>query len=475
MSTWGIPGPVVPAAPGVPTCSVAQRRSIPKVVIIGAGFGGLAAARHLGRAPAEVVVVDQTSHHLFQPLLYQVATGILSPGEIAPPIRSIFSRRPGTSVILAKATDLHLSRREIDVCGPDGRRRSVSYDYLVVAAGARDSYFGHEEWARHLFPMKSLAQAVALRERVLASYERAAEVAEREEQRRWTTFVVVGGGPTGVELSGQLATVARQMHREYRRVDTDQARIVLVEGGQQLLASFAEPLRHHARARLAEMGVEVRLASMAVNVDGHGIDIRSHAGRQGQRSTERIPAGTVIWAAGVEASPLGRLLGEATGAAVDHQGRVRVAPDCSLPGHPEVFAIGDLAAVDDLPGLCEPAMQEGRYVAKLIRRRLAGRPPPGPFRYTDLGTMATISPGDAVAQVFGLRLSGLPAQLAWALVHITFLVGWGNRAGVLSRWAHDIVTHSRSERVILSGLGEGGVLDRLAHSDQPTVTGQVGP
>lgn len=435
-------------------------------MVVGAGFSGLAAARHLAHAAVEVVIVDRTNHHLFQPFLYQVATGILSPGEIAPPIRSIFRRQPNATVMLAEVTDVDLQRREIRLCGADGAARQLGYDYLIVAAGARDSYFGHDEWARYALPMKTLAQAVALRDRILAAYERATEVNDPQQRRRWTTFVIVGGGPTGVELAGQLATLARQLHRDFHgdfdRIETERARIVLVEAGEQLLASFAKPLRDHARKKLIEMGVEVRLGSRAVNVDEDGIDVQAHGG-----GSERIRAGTVIWAAGVQASPLGRLLGEASGAEVDRQGRVAVGPDCSLPGYPEVFAIGDIVDQHGLPGLAEPAMQEGAYVARLIRARIAGRPVPGPFRYRDLGTMATISPGDAVADVFGLRLSGLPAQLAWAVVHIAFLVGWGNRVGVLSRWAFDLVTRSRSERVILAGVGGAGALQELARRDEP--------
>ena len=343
----------------------------PRVVVVGAGFGGLAAARRLTRAPVDVLVVDRTNHHLFQPLLYQVATGILPAGEIAPPIRGIFRRDRRTSVLLAEVTGLDLGRREVLARGVDGTPHRLGYDYLVVAAGARDSYFGHEDWARHLFPMKTLAQAVALRDRILAAYEQAVQA--WDDQAWWTTFVIVGAGPTGVELAGQLATIARQFHRDFRRIDTERARIVVVEAGPQILPAFARPLREHAGRKLAAMGVQIRLGCEAVHVDEDGIDIRT---RDGGR--ERIRARTVVWAAGVKASPLGKLLGEATGAAVDRKGRVAVGPDCTLPGHPEVFAIGDVAALGDLPGLCEPAMQEGWYVARLIRSRLAGDPPPGP-------------------------------------------------------------------------------------------------
>ncbi len=445
-----------------------SNRSRPRVVILGAGFGGLIAARRLRWAPVEVLVVDRMNHHLFQPLLYQVATGILPPGEIAPPLRAILRNQPGTTVTLAEATRVDPHRREVELCGVDGARHLVGYDYLIVAAGSRDSYFGHDEWAEHLFPMKTLAQAVALRDRILAAYERAAEVTDPQEQGRWTTFVIVGGGPTGVELAGQLATVAHQFHREFHRIDTGRARVVVVEAGPRLLPQFAGPLREHAEEKLAEMGVEVRLATTAVNVDGQGIDVKTRDGR-----TERILAGTVIWAAGVRASPLGEMLGEVAGADVDRKGRVQVRPDCSLPGHPEIFAIGDVADVGNLPGLAEPAMQEGAYVAKLIRRRLAGRPAPRPFHYRDLGTMATISPGDAVADVFGVRLTGVPGQLAWAFVHLAFLVGWGNRVGVLSRWGYELGTGNRSERAILEGVGAAGVLDRVARSDEPTLARQA--
>jgi NADH dehydrogenase len=436
--------------------------------VVGAGFGGLAAARRLARAPVDVLVVDRTNHHLFQPLLYQVATGILAPGEIAPPIRGIFRRDLRTSVLLAEVTGLDLGRREVLARGVDGTPHRLGYDYLVVAAGARDSYFGHEDWARHLFPMKTLVQAVALRDRILAAYEQAAQASD--DQAWWTTFVIVGAGPTGVELAGQLATIARQFHRDFRRIDTERARIVVVEAGPQILPAFARPLREHAGRKLAAMGVQIRLGCEAVHVDEDGIDIRT---RDGGR--ERIRARTVVWAAGVEASPLGRLLGEATGAAVDRKGRVAVGPDCTLPGHPEVFAIGDVAALDDLPGLCEPAMQEGWYVARLIRSRLAGDPPPGPFRYRDLGTMATISPGDAVAEAFGLHLTGVAGKLAWAFVHIAFLAGWGNRAGVLSRWGYDMATRSRSERVILEGVGDMAGLAEVGRGDEPALTGNDSP
>jgi NADH dehydrogenase len=434
----------------------------PHVVVVGGGFGGLAAVRHLRRAPVDLTLVDRTNHHLFQPLLYQVATGLLSPGEIAPALRVIMRRQTNATVRLAEVTGIDVEQRRIHLRGADGRTRVVSYDYLITAAGARDSYFGHDDWAPHLSPMKTLAQAIALRDRILGAYERAAGSDDAQEQARWTTFVIVGGGPTGVEVAGQLAAMARQLQKDFRPLATGRARIVVVEAGNQLLPAFSSPLRAHAQRALVAMDVEVRLCTRAVKVSPHAIDVESPGG-----TPERIDAGTIIWAAGMEASPLAAVLAEATGASVDDRGRIEVRPDCSLPGHPEVFAIGDMARLDDLPGLAEPAMQEGAYVADLIRRRVTGRPAPAAFRYRDLGTMATISGHDAVAEAFGLRLTGVPAKVAWATVHLAFLTGWGNRAGVLARWAYQIGTRARSERVILEGVGAEDALGQLSHADEP--------
>jgi NADH:ubiquinone reductase (H+-translocating) len=351
----------------------------PRVVVVGAGFGGLAAARHLAHGPLEVVVVDRTNHHLFQPFLYQVATAILSPGEIAPPIRSIFRRQPNVTVMLAEVTDVDLPRREIQLCGADGARRQLGYDYLIVAAGARDSYFGHDEWARHALPMKTLAQAVAVRDRILAAYERAAEVTDPQQRRRWTTFVIVGGGPTGVELAGQLVTLARQLHRDFHRIDTERARIVLVEAAPQLLASFAEPLRDHARNKLIDMGVDVRLGSMAVNVDEDGIDVQAHGG-----GSERIRCR--------DGDLGGGRAGLAAGPAARRSQRCRGRSQRPGGGR---------------PGLQPAGMSGG------VRHRRHGRPA-RPSR--------TSGAGDA-----GRRLRG--------------------------QWVFDLVTRSRSERVILADLG----------------------
>jgi NADH:ubiquinone reductase (H+-translocating) len=434
----------------------------PRVVIIGAGFGGLAAAHRLARAPLDVTVVDRTNHHLFSPLLYQVATGILAAGEIAPSIRKLLRRHVNVTVMLAEATGIDLKAGRVQLRGVDGQVHQLGYDYLIVASGAVDSYFGHDQWAAHSFPMKTLAQAVALRDRILSGYERAAQASDVDARREWTSFALVGAGPTGVELAGQLATMARELHRQFHRINTEQARITLIDAGSQVLAAFPATLRAHAHRTLSGMGVHLRLGAQAVDVDDTGVTVKTR-----DEWTDRISARTVIWSAGVVASALGRQLGEAAGATVDHKGRVRVNSDCSLPGHPRVFAIGDVANHDDLPGLAEPAMQQGWYVARRIRAQVAGQPLPGPFRYWDLGTMATISPTDAVADIFGVKLSGVPAKIAWAGVHVGFLAGWGNRAGVLARWATAMATRSRVEQVILEGLGDTGALAQLARADEP--------
>jgi NADH dehydrogenase len=440
------------------------------VVIIGAGFGGLAAAHRLARARLDVTVVDRTNHHLFSPLLYQVATGILAPGQIAPPIRKTLRRHLNVTSVLAEATSFDLDAHQVQLRGVDGSMRQLDYDYLLVASGAVDSYFGHDQWAAHSYPMKTLVQAVALRDQILSAYERAAWASDLDTQREWTSFALVGGGPTGVELAGQLATMARQLHPQFHTINTEHARITLINAAPHVLPAFPASLREHAQRTLTRMGVQLRLGARAVDVDDTGVTLKTQGG-----AIERVSARTVIWSAGVMASGLGRLLGAATGAPVDHKGRVTVKPDCSLPGHPRVFAIGDVANHDELPGLAEPAMQQGWYVARRIRAEVAGRPQPGPFRYRDLGTMATIAPTDAIADVFGLKLSGLPAKIAWAGVHLGLLAGWGHRAGVLFRWAGEVTTHSPTAQVILEAVGNTGALAQLARTDEANPTAVPGP
>ncbi|MGH7922434.1 MAG: NAD(P)/FAD-dependent oxidoreductase [Candidatus Dormibacteraceae bacterium] len=423
----------------------ANTSAIPGVVVVGAGFGGLSVVRRLRYVACQVTVIDKSSQHLFQPLLYQVATGVLSPGEIAPPLREVLRRRPNVRVVLGEVAGFDLARRVVTVTGADSEQHEVPYDILVVAAGAETSYFGHDDWAPHLYPLKTLEQAIDLRSRLLRSFEIASEKPDPAIRRAWTTFAIVGGGPAGVELAGQLATIARQFRREYRMLDTTQARIVVADSGAEILSSFPKLLSTRARRKLERMGVEFRLGQLAVGVDECGIDLKKASGEG-----ERVDARTVIWAAGVDAASLARTLAGAAGLPVDKKGRIKAEPGCTLLGHPEIFVIGDMADQQGLPGLCEPAMQEGWYVARAIRRKLACKVDPPPFRYRDLGTLATISATDAVADIFGLKLSGLPGKLAWAFVHVAFLIGWGNRFFVLARWFWGIVVRNRGERVVLN-------------------------
>jgi NADH dehydrogenase len=301
--------------------------------------------------------------------------------------------------------------------------------------------------------MKTLADADRLRDRILTAYERAAEAGDRHEERRWTTFVIVGGGPTGVELAGQLATVAKALHRDFRRIDTAAARIVVVEASSTILGAFSESLRAHAHRALRAMGVEIRVDTSAAGVDERGVDLHAKDG-----GVSRIEAGTVIWAAGVKPAPLTSTLADAAGVDLDHKGRIEVGPDCSLPGHPNVFAIGDMANVDDLPGLAEPAMQEGLFVGRVLRARVAGRTPPKRFRYVDLGDMAAISPGDAVADIHGLHLKGPVGKVAWGVVHLAFLATWGSRASVLGHWVYELATRRLPARAILETVDAHGLV-----------------
>ncbi|SDM62681.1 NAD(P)/FAD-dependent oxidoreductase [Allokutzneria albata] len=414
-----------------------------RVVIVGAGFGGLAAARALRGAPVEVTVVDRMNHHLFQPLLYQVATALLPPGDVAPAIRDVLRGQHNAKVLLGEVVGFDTAAKEVDVVLSDGAGRKIGYDTLVVAAGATDSYFGHDEWREVARPMKTLADAIDLRSRLLSAFENAAAAEDPAECDRWMTIAIVGAGPTGVELAGQVAAMARRtLRRQFRGLlDPTRVRIVLLDAVDSVLPPFSPKLREHTRRTLEKLGVEVRLGKKVTGVDGDGVVY--------EPGDERLPARTVIWSAGVKASPLAEELAKATGAESDRKGRILVEPDCAVPGHPEIFAIGDMISLNDIPGVAAPAIQEGRYVAKVIGARLARTPRPGPFRYHDRGTMATVSPGDAVADVRGLKLTGFIGKLAWALVHLTFLVGWRNRAAVMLEWAWLVTTGRRSQRIIL--------------------------
>lgn len=414
-----------------------------RVVVVGGGFGGLKVVRSLADADVDVTVVDRTNHHLFQPLLYQVAAGIVSPGLIAPALRSVIKKQANARALLAEVHELDLQGRVVRAHGPDGRLVELPYDTLVVAAGATHSYFGKDHFAEFAPGMKTVEDARYLRDGILSKFEMAEITTDPAERAEWLTFVVIGAGPTGVELAGQIAELAHTvLPQDYRRVDTNEARIILVEGAPSVLPPFAPKLQRYTHRRLEEMGIEIRVGSLAVDMDHESITMK------GPDGLETIRARTRIWAAGVQASPLARLLATQAGVEPDRAGRIPVEPDCTVPGHPEVFAIGDMVSLNKLPGVAQPALQEGKYVAKVIRARLAAKPVK-PFRYFDNGTMATIGYRSAVAEAFGFKVTGFLAYLMWAFIHVAYLVGWGNRVGTLYTWARGIwFGHSRAHRII---------------------------
>jgi NADH dehydrogenase len=423
-----------------------------RVVIVGGGFGGLQAALKLRREQVQITLVDRRNFHLFQPLTYQVATGALSPGEIAYPLRAIFKRDRNVRVLLAEAGDVDLDARELHLDSVEGlpAPASLAYDTLVLAGGSRYSFFGHDDWSAFAEEVKSLESALLARARILSAFE-AAEM-EPDEQRRsaWLTFAVVGGGPTGVEIAGQIAELARDtLSHDFRSIDPRAGRVLLIEVSDRLLTSFPPSLSAKAERSLQRLGVTAMLGHTVVGVDAQGVTVEDAGG-----TSERIPSRTVIWAAGVTASPLAAKLAEGSGAELDRAGRVTVERDLSLPGHPEVFALGDMVRVRDadgvaqvLPGVAPAAMQQGRYVAEAVRGRLRGEKTP-PFRYRDKGNLATIGRRAAVADISGVRLSGSLAWLTWLVVHIWYLVGFENRIVVFFRWSSSFLTHGRSARLI---------------------------
>ncbi|HOZ59142.1 MAG TPA: NAD(P)/FAD-dependent oxidoreductase [Nakamurella multipartita] len=415
-----------------------------RVVVVGGGFGGLNATRYLKDAPVDVTIVDRTNHHLFQPLLYQVAAGLISPGLIAPAIRATIKKQRNARALLGEVKDLDLANKVVKALGPDGRPLDLEYDSLVVAAGASHSYFGKDEFAEFAPGMKTIEDARYLRDGILSKFEMAEMATDPVERAEWLTFVVIGAGPTGVELAGQLAELAHLvLPQEYRTVDTTEARIILLEGAPAVLPPFDEKLQKYTKAHLEKMGVEIRVNTLATDMNHESITVK------GPNGVETIRARTRIWAAGVQASPLAKMLAEKTGAELDRAGRVSVNPDCSLPGHPEVFAIGDMVSLNKLPGVAQPAMQEGKYVAKLIKARTTGAPIPPPFKYFDKGSMATIGHKAAVADAFGYKFTGFIAYLMWGFIHVAYLVGWGNRLGTLYNWARSLwFSKSRGHRII---------------------------
>jgi NADH:ubiquinone reductase (H+-translocating) len=425
-----------------------------RVVVVGGGFGGLQAAMKLRRVPVEVTLVDRRNFHLFQPLTYQVATGALSPGEIAYPLRAIFKRHRNIRVLLGEVADFDLEAHTVQLRPVAGipAPGSIPYDTLIVAGGSRYSYFGHDEWSEHAAEVKSLESALIVRSRLLGAFEAAEQETDPALRAAQLTFVVVGAGPTGVEMAGQIAELARDtLRRDFRSFDPRTSRIMLVEATDRILTSFPPALSKRAERSLKRLGVTVLTGRTVVAVDAEAVTVDD-----GSDQPERIATRTAIWAAGVTASPLAARLGEITGAELDRAGRVTVEPDLTLPGHPEVFALGDMVRVRDaggaatiLPGVAPVAMQQGRHAAKAVRARLRNDDVPA-FRYHDKGNLATIGRAAAVADIKGLKLSGLIAWMTWLFVHLWYLVGFQNRILVLIRWAFNFTTRGRGARLITS-------------------------
>ena len=422
----------------------AKPNAIPRIVIVGGGFAGLAAAKALRKAAAQTILIDRANHHVFQPLLYQVATSALAPAQIGSPIRSVLRKLRNTTVILGEVTGVDKERRVVLVDSADRRGVAVPYDYLILATGVRHSYFGHEEFESFAPGLKSLADAVAIRNKILSAFEQAEVEEDPSKHRDLLTFVLVGGGPTGVEMAGAIAVLVRSTLRsEFRRIDPTSARIVLVDMGKRVLGGFSEGLSAKAQSRLERLGVEVRLGHGVDHIDADGVIVAG----------ERIASKSVIWTAGVAPSPAGKWLDVAT----DRGGRVRVQNDLSVPGHPEIFVVGDTAYLEQdgrpLPGLAQVAMQGGRYVGTLIRKRIAGAKPPRPFRYFDKGMLAVVGQGFAVLQTRPVRMAGFLAWLVWAAVHLEFLAQSNLRVSVFLQWIWTYLTGQRGSRLIVNHHG----------------------
>jgi len=423
----------------------------PIVVIVGGGFGGLAAAKALKDAPAEIVMIDRENHNLFQPLLYQVATSVLSPGQIGVPIRDLLRHQKNTTVILGEVVGVDKDHKRVFVSNADRKDVPIPFDYLILATGVTHSYFGHDEFEMFAPGLKSLADAEAVRNKILTAFELAEAEKDPSTHRDLLTFILVGAGPTGVEMAGAIAVMVRgTMKSEFRRIDPASARIVLVDRSSRVLSSFSEKLSAAAKRRLEALGVEVKLGQGVDQIDADGIVVAG----------ERIFSKTVIWTAGVAPSPAGKWLTAET----DHAGRVRIQNDLSLAGHPEIFVIGDTASLDQngrpLPGVAQVAIQQGHYAGKLIRRRLTSKSSPGPFSYFDKGSMAVVGKGFAVLETGNVHLSGLLAWFAWAAVHLQFLADSSLRLGVFLQWVWTYVTGRRGARLILSPRQSG--MEKLA-------------
>ena len=430
-----------------------------RVVVIGGGFGGLFAARGFRADPVSVTLVDRSAHHLFQPLLYQVATGVLSEGQVAVPLRNALRHHHNVDCLLADVASVDVENRTVHAIRPGGEALDLPYDDLIVAGGVRPSYFGHDEFAEYAPGMKTLDEALTIRRKVFGAFEMAQTSTDPAERQRWQTFAVVGAGPTGVELAGQIRELATQTLRtQYKNIHPDDAQVLLFDGGHEPLAHFGTKLSDRARSALQQLGVRLHMGSLVTEVDDKGLEARGPDGK-----TTRYDAGTVLWTAGVAAAPLAGELAKATGAEQDRMGRIKVLPDLTVPGHPEISVVGDMMSRDDLPGVAEVAMQSGLYVAYRIRSDIAGLDDVKPFHYRDLGSAAYISRGRAVIEFHGLRASGWIGWIGWLLIHITFLTGFRNRASATITWAVTFSRESRRERAFTLPQPRAG----LAHQAGP--------
>jgi NADH dehydrogenase len=413
-----------------------------RVVIVGGGFAGLFAARALRRAAVQVTLIDRAEHHLFQPLLYQCATGILSEGKIAAPLRAILSKNQNVEFVLAEVTGIDAGRRQVQAMRPGGQTTEFGYDHLIVAAGVQQSYFGHDEFARYAPGMKTIEDALLIRRRVFGAFEMAESATDPAERRRWLTFALVGAGPTGVELAGQIREVAtKTLRSEYRHIKPEDARVLLFDGGSAPLTPFGPKLSAKAASTLDRLGVEQHMHSLVTQVDASGLSVRTEDG-----SVTRYEAATVLWTAGIAAPQVATAVASATGAKQDRAGRIEVGPDLSIPGHPEIMITGDVMSLNNLPGVAEVAMQTGLYAGRRIRHEMAGRAVAKPFRYHDMGSAAYISRGRAVVSVGRLQFAGFPGWVVWLFIHIGFLTGYRNRFGAVLSWWFAFTRDLRRER-----------------------------
>jgi NADH:ubiquinone reductase (H+-translocating) len=413
-----------------------------QVVIVGGGFAGLFAARMLARAPVEVTLIDRAEHHLFQPMLYQCATGILSEGKIASPLRELLRKHRNVEFVIAEATGLDAERRRVLARRPLGEQIELGYDYLILAAGVRQSYFGHDEYAPIAPGMKTIEDALKIRRRVYGAFEMAESASDPAERARWLTFALVGAGPTGVELAGQIREVAtKTLAREYRHIKPEDARVLLFDGGDAPLAMFGPKLSGMAARQLGKLGVELHMGSIVTHVDPGGLEVKDHDGK-----VTRHVCGNVLWTAGVEAPPLATAVAKATGAQQDRAGRIAVGKDCTIPGHPEILVTGDMMCLDKLPGVAEVAMQTGLYAGRKVAHLSRGESFDKEFKYHDLGSAAYISRGKAVVSAFKMNFGGFPGWVVWLFIHIGFLTGWRNRIGALFSWWFAFTRDIRRER-----------------------------